>query len=105
MSIRGLEILFFFREICERTKWMRPCCFFGNIAKVLEQIFFKTCQHVLPVPKICNRVYLGALLERIFDNVVLILCSDRVTHAFQSESTLYSCQNVKDLLARDSRGI
>ena len=85
---------------------MRPCWFFGNIAKVLEQIFFKTCQHVLPVPKICNRVYLGALLERIFDNVVLlILCSDRVTHSFQSESTLYSCQNVKDLLARNSRGI
>ena len=30
----------------------------------------------------------------------LTLCSCHVTYAFQSESTLYSCLNVKELLAR-----
>ena len=30
----------------------------------------------------------------------LIVCSCHVTYAFQSESTLYSCLNVKELLAR-----
>ena len=30
------------------------------------------------------------------------VCSDHVTYAFQSESTLYSCLNVKELLARNS---
>ena len=33
------------------------------------------------------------------------VCSCRVTHAFQSESTLYSCLNVKELLARSRREI
>ena len=28
------------------------------------------------------------------------VCSHHVTYAFQSESTLYSCLNVKELLAR-----
>ena len=34
-----------------------------------------------------------------------IVCSYHVTHAFQSESTLYSCLNVKELLARSRREI
>ena len=33
------------------------------------------------------------------------LCSYHVTYAFQSESTLYSCLNVKELLARNRRKI
>ena len=35
----------------------------------------------------------------------LTVCSYHVTYAFQSESTLYSCLNVKDLLARNRREI
>ena len=35
----------------------------------------------------------------------LIVCSYHVTYAFQSESTLYSCLNVKELLARSRREI
>ena len=34
-----------------------------------------------------------------------IVCSCHVTYAFQSESTLYSCLNVKELLARSRRKI
>ena len=33
------------------------------------------------------------------------VCSYHVTHAFQSESTLYSCMNVKELLTRSKREI
>ena len=36
---------------------------------------------------------------------VLTVCSCHVTYAFQSESTLYSCLNVKELLARSRREI
>ena len=36
---------------------------------------------------------------------VLTVCSYHVTYAFQSESTLYSCLNVKELLARSRREI
>ena len=36
---------------------------------------------------------------------VLIVCSYHVTYTFQSESTLYGCLNVKELLARNRREI
>ena len=35
----------------------------------------------------------------------MTVCSYHVTYAFQSESTLYICLNVKELLARNRRGI
>ena len=35
----------------------------------------------------------------------LTVCYYHVTYAFQSESTLYSCLNVKELLARNRRDI
>ena len=35
----------------------------------------------------------------------LIVCSDHIVHAFQSESTHYSCLNVKELLAWNRREI
>ena len=37
--------------------------------------------------------------------ILLTVYSCHVTHAFQSESTLYSCLNVKELLARNRREI
>ena len=36
---------------------------------------------------------------------ILTVCFYHVTYAFQSESTLYSCLNVKELLARRTREI
>ena len=35
----------------------------------------------------------------------MTVCFYHVTYAFQSESTLYSCLNVKELLARSRREI
>ena len=39
------------------------------------------------------------------DTSDLTVCSYHVTYAFQSESTLYSCLNFKELLARNRRKI
>ena len=38
-------------------------------------------------------------------SIHLTVCSYHVTYAFQSESTLYSCLNVKELLAQSRREI
>ena len=35
----------------------------------------------------------------------MTVCSYNVTYIFQSESTLYSCSNVKELFARNKRNI
>ena len=46
--------------------------------------------------------------EMYFNNIInskIIVCSCHVTYSFQSESTLYSCLNVKELLARCRREI
>ena len=44
-------------------------------------------------------------LENVEVVLVLTVCSYHVTYAFQSESTLYRCLNVKELLARSRREI
>ena len=50
-------------------------------------------------------------VETGFDKVIsamkdeLTVCSYHVTYAFQGESTLYSCLNIKELLARSRREI
>ena len=40
-----------------------------------------------------------------FNTATETVCFCHVTYAFQSESTLYSCLNVKELLARSRRKI
>ena len=39
------------------------------------------------------------------ESKTLTVCYYHVTYAFQSESTLYSCLNVKELLPRNRRDI
>ena len=46
-----------------------------------------------------------AVFWELICSVLLTVCSCHVTYAFQSESTLYSCLNVKELLARSRREI
>ena len=41
------------------------------------------------------------ILKLLLDLLLTFKCSYHVTYAFQSESTLYSCLNVKELLARN----
>ena len=44
------------------------------------------------------------IYEKLNESVKTV-CSCHVTYAFQSESTLYSCLNVKELLAPSRREI
>ena len=65
--------------------------------------------------KFCTRItnkkgtYESALAPSTFyiyyNNIFSTLCSCHVTYAFQSESALYICMNVKELLARIRREI
>ena len=43
--------------------------------------------------------------ELILSHLFLTVCSYHVTYAFQSESTLYNCLNVKEPLAQSMREI
>ena len=40
-----------------------------------------------------------------FPQILMTVCSCHVTYAFQSESTLFSCLNLKGFLARSRREI
>ena len=51
----------------------------------------------------CSNSSLVMILKLLPPN--LIVCSCHFTYAFQSESTLYSCLNFKELLARSRREI
>ena len=44
-------------------------------------------------------------LCKLLKMLLITVCFYHVTYAFQSESTLYSCLNVKELLARSRREI
>ena len=46
-----------------------------------------------------------AVLWVLICTVHLTVCYCNVTYAFQNESKLYSCSNVKELLARNRRGV
>ena len=48
----------------------------------------------------------GSILGLLLFNIdICTVCSCHVTYAFESESALYSCLNVKELLARSRREI
>ena len=53
-------------------------------------------------PRIWKRHTLKYFKKKL---IFFIVCSSHVTYAFQSESKLYSCLNVKKLLARNRREI
>ena len=43
--------------------------------------------------------------DEFSNTIIMTVCSCHVKYAFQSDSTFYSCLNVKELLARNSREI
>ena len=65
----------------------------------------RTCYYFDDLIKI-EDFYLDNILidEKSYKNI-LTVCSYHVMYVFQSESTLYSCLNVKELLARNRRDI
>ena len=72
--------------------------------KLYEVAWIKTKESLLKLVQYANNnqqssVSQGQAITK------LTVCSYHVTYAFQSESTLYSCLNVKELLARNRREI
>ena len=63
----------------------------------------KVTQKFLALVEVEGSKEAEALFLKIKD--VLTVCSYHVTYAFQSESALYSCLNVKELLARSRHEI
>ena len=100
-------------------------------ADCIPVVFLKNCEHGLSytLAKLFNMClkescfpdcWKVSLLVPVFKNVgerstaknyrpvsllSVTVCSYHVTYAFQSESTLYSCLNVKERLARNRREI
>ena len=52
-----------------------------------------------------NNTILSCVFFFLITDLYLIVCFYHVTYEFVSESTLYSCLNVKELLARSRRHI
>ena len=52
-----------------------------------------------------TKMNFATFLEFMQNRISITVCYYHVTYAFQSESTLYSCLNVKELLARSRREI
>ena len=63
-----------------------------------------TENNIEPVTKIVNKKK-NTKPDTKLDKDLATVCSCHVTYAFQSESTLYSCLNAKELLARSRREI
>ena len=58
------------------------------------------------LPLVIFGIYTLFYKHNIYKHIyILTVCSCHVTYAFESESTLYSCLNVKELLARSRREI
>ena len=84
------------------------CESFIDLPKAFDTISHGLLQAKLGATKTVNvRVWQdftdGPLLLNLFIN--LTECSCHVAYAFESESTLYSCLSVKELLARSRREI
>ena len=52
-----------------------------------------------------KKVGVNEKITQLAEEKYLIVCFYHVTYEFESESTLYSCLNVKELLARNRRHI
>ena len=78
-------------------------------SKILKYVFKSFAKSVLPsrlTPFTKSWFHRKALVWFKLDKfIILTVCSSHVTYAFQSESTLYSRLNVKEILARSRHEI
>ena len=97
-------ILFQFKDLLQRVDllYQQPKCPFSTFCKrcsFIWRCFFPVVS--LNVTCFCKFHFVIQPQPAI----TLIICYHHATHAFQNESTLYSCLNVKELLARNRRYI
>ena len=67
--------------------------------------FCRYCLQAFSTEVILKRHIKGCFKINGKQKIIMTVSSYHVTYAFQSESTLYSCLNVKELLARSRREI
>ena len=88
----------------------------SNLASLKTEVDKLDIDSLVPVPvdlsKLSDAIKTDDVKKAVYDklaakvnNIDTTVCSCRVTYAFQSESTLCSCRNVKELLARSRREI
>ena len=79
-----------------------------NIINTLDMVWSSIQDKINPRIKIKNydKFRFNSNIDLPGNTIIeLTVCSYHVTYAIQSESTLYSCLNVKELLARSRREI
>ena len=74
-----------------------------NLDGVLQRVMVINLSRVLQRLYILSLLLVSAKCCATYKEVLLTVCFCHVTYAFQSESTLYSCLNVKELLAQNRR--
>ena len=88
----------------------------SNLASLKTEVDKLDIDSLVPVPvdlsKLSDAIKTDDVKKAVYDklaakvnNIDTTVCSCRVTYAFQSESTLCSCRNVKELLTRSRREI
>ena len=92
-----------FNELIGKGKFPN-CLRLANITPVFKKAARTAKINYRPVaiPPVFSKIFETLLPKQ---HLVLTVCSCHVTYAFQSESTLYSCLNVKELLVRSRREI
>ena len=75
----------------------------SNVFKLSKNLWLKNLQFViLKYSRFCLFIPFAFISVLLYTQIFLILtvCSCHATYLFQSESTLYSCLNVKELLLK-----
>ena len=75
---------------------------YSLVARVIFLLFLMLLKFTWSIENIIKQIACDITLITLLMNR-LTVCSYHVTYAFQSESTLYSCLNVQELLARSRR--
>ena len=93
---RKLIVFIVFPIIFEQTRRLFGTLDFLEFLFLILRKFERTNQLLFPLKWKEKRKF-----SDDFRGLKFTVCSCHVTHAFQSESTLYSCLNVKELLSRN----
>ena len=76
-----------------------------NLDEVLQRIMVINLSRVLQRLFILSLMLVSAKCCATYEEALLTVCSCHVTYAFQGESTLYFCLNLKELLVQNRREI
>ena len=81
-----------------QNSWFR----YSGDCQILLKVNLIKPEHLLSIVNQINN-NIRFIMEKSQTRLPLTVCSCHVTYAFHSKSTVYSCLNVKELLARSRR--